>query len=65
MKVKLIDLGFLRWAWILRSFRAKGSSASDTACPTPDWTGMNMLIWNFWGAINPTFCNVVSDMIRR
>ena len=24
-----------------------------------------MLIWNFWGAINPTFCNVVSDMIRR
>ena len=26
---------------------------------------MNMLIWNFWGAINPTFCNVVSDMIRR
>ena len=23
-----------------------------------------MLIWNFWGAINPTFCNVVSDMIR-
>ena len=24
-----------------------------------------MLIWNFWGVINPTFCNVVSDMIRR
>ena len=24
-----------------------------------------MLIWNFWGAINPTFYNVVSDMIRR
>ena len=24
-----------------------------------------MLIWNFWGAINPTFCNVVSDMILR
>ena len=26
---------------------------------------MNMLIWNFWGAINPTFYNVVSDMICR
>ena len=57
--------GFPKVGMEIKEFRAKGSSAFDTACPTPDWTGMNMLIWNFWGAINPTFCNVVSDMIHR
>ena len=57
--------GFPKVGMEIKEFRAKGSSASDTACPTPDQTGINMLIQNFWGAINPTFCNVVSGMIRR
>lgn len=25
---------------------------------------MNMLIWNCRGALSPTFCNVISDMVR-
>ena len=57
--------GFPEVGMEIKEFRARRSSTSDTACPTLDWTRMNMLIWNFWGAIRPTFCNVVSDMIRR
>ena len=57
--------GFPEVGMEIEEFRARRSSASDTACPTLDWIGINMLIWNFWGAIRPTFCNVVSDMIRR
>ena len=57
--------GFPEVGMEIKEFRARRSSASDTACPTPDWTGMNMLFWNCWGVINPTFCNVVSGMIRR
>ena len=57
--------GFPEVGMEIKEFRARRSSTSDTACPTLDWTGMNMLIWNFLGAIRPTFCNVVSDMIRR
>ena len=57
--------GFPEVGMEIKEFRARRSSAFDTACPTLDWTGMNMLIQNCWGAINPTFCNVVSDMICR
>ena len=57
--------GFPEVGMEIEEFRARRSSASDTACPTLDWTGMYMLFWNCWGVIYPTFCNVVSDIIRR